>query len=73
MPSANGYKLIVNGHTLVAYWPAPYFVLAIDSEDHSEEPLLIHCEDLEHARASYRCFTDETYLLNSAFERIDVR
>jgi hypothetical protein len=62
VPSANGYKLEVNGHTLVAYWRAPFFVLEIDREDRDEEPLLIHCEDIDHARSLYRCCSGETYM-----------
>jgi hypothetical protein len=71
VPSANGYKLEVNGHTLVAYWPAPFFVLEIDPEDRDEEPLLIHCEDIDHARSIYRCCSGETYMLDANFERIN--
>jgi hypothetical protein len=71
VPSANGCKLEVNGHTLVAYCPAPFFVLEIEPEDRDEDPLLIHCEDIDDARSIYRCCSGETYMLDANFERIN--
>ncbi len=55
MPSANGYKLVDDqGREHVAYWPAPYFVF-VGSDEPDEAPLgLIHCDDLDHARAVAR-------------------
>ncbi len=54
MESANGYALEVQGHTLVASWPAPYFVLVCDYADDPSDPMLIHCDDLEHAQMHAR-------------------
>jgi hypothetical protein len=53
MNSANGYLLDVNGRTLRASWPAPYFVLVVDSEE-PDDPMLIHCDDIAHARGIAR-------------------
>jgi hypothetical protein len=55
MPSANGFKLEVSTrsggkHTLVAHWPAPYFVFIDDTEKAEHIPMLYHAESLEHAR-----------------------
>lgn len=51
MPSANGYKLTVDGFEVVASWAAPFFVLVRneDRDDKPERPLLIHCEDRRRA------------------------
>ena len=50
MPSANGYKLEVQGFTLTAVWRAPFYALILDDADEPSEPLLIHCDDLDHAK-----------------------
>lgn len=60
MPSANGFKLEVEGHTLVAAWPAPFFVLVLDDADELShggkgEPMLVHCDDRAHADRVARC------------------
>lgn len=51
MTSANGYLLEVQGYTLRSYWPAPFYALCLrEGPDGPDEPLLIHCDSLEHAR-----------------------
>jgi hypothetical protein len=53
VPSANGFALRVDGYTLTASWPAPFFALcrSVGPDDTPDEPLLIHCDSLDHARA----------------------
>lgn len=65
-PSANGYAIDCDGVVLVASWPAPYFVLVTPAAD-GDEPMLIHCDDLEHALRHAR---HGGVVLDSAFEPV---
>lgn len=55
MPSANGYSLVVNRqgakHVVTATWAAPFYVLDTSYDDPEDEPMLIHCETLDDAKA----------------------
>ena len=50
--SANGFVLAIDGYWVYATWPAPFFVLSRSERQDGtpEEPGLIHCEDLDHAK-----------------------
>lgn len=66
MSSANGYKISIGGHELVASWPAPFFVL-VPAQEPDEVPALIHCDDRAHADMHARC---GGVLLDAKFERV---
>ena len=70
MPSANGWRLQVRGHSLVASWQAPFFVLVdgwMPGDELDDKPALIHCENREHAE---RAMEYGGMLLDSEFIRI---
>ncbi len=70
MPSANGYELEVNGHTLTAAWAAPFYVLALGYPEDGDEPMLVHHETEQDARSGLKCWQGETVLLDADFERV---
>lgn len=65
MPSPNGYVLQVDGYEIRPSWPAPFYALCLDDADEPAEPLLIHCESLEHAQAH------RGIVLDAEFNRVE--
>jgi hypothetical protein len=69
--SANGYLLELDGYTLRASWPAPFFALCRDDPEaanYDPEPMLFHCETRDCAERHLRYSWDT--VLDGSFEAV---